>query len=55
VAEHCPTKPESACKEMIKAWLKAKILFREDYHDPIRRDTQQGLFVDHKRRPKYGT
>jgi hypothetical protein len=57
VQEYCPDKPESACKEMIKAWMKkgAGVLFREDYDDPIRHDKQKGLFVDHKRRPKYST
>jgi hypothetical protein len=55
VQGHCPDKPESACQEMIKAWLKAGVLFRDDYDDPIRRDKQKGLFVDHKKRPKYGT
>jgi hypothetical protein len=51
VAEYCPGKPESACREMIKAWIKAGVLFRDEYKDPTRGDTEKGLFVDHKRRP----
>jgi hypothetical protein len=55
VAEHCPDKPESACREMIRAWLKDHTLFRDDYDDPVHREKRKGLFVDPKKRPKYGT
>ena len=37
VQEHSPEKPETACRAIIKAWVKSGTLFAEDYRDPVQR------------------
>jgi hypothetical protein len=53
VQKFCPNKPQAQCREMIKQWLKAGVLFRAKYHNPIRREDENGLFVDRNKRPQY--
>jgi hypothetical protein len=53
VQKFCPSKPQAQCREMIKQWLKAGVLFRAKYHNPIRREDENGLFVDRNKRPQY--
>ena len=53
VQKFCPSKPQAQCREMIKQWLKAGVLFRAKYHNPIRREDENGLFVDRNKRPAY--
>ena len=31
---------------MIKQWIKAEVLFRDKYPNPLRREEEKGLFVD---------
>ena len=33
-------------REMIKQWIKAEVLFRDKYPNPLRREEENGLFVD---------
>jgi hypothetical protein len=51
VKSHCPTKGEAQCKEMVHQWMKTKVLFEDDYMNPIRRKKEKGLFVDDSKRP----
>ena len=51
--KHCPDKPEVQCREMIKQWVKAEVLFRDKYPNPLRREEEKGLFVDADKRPPY--
>jgi hypothetical protein len=53
VQKHCPDKPEAQCREMIKQWIKAEVLFRDKYPNPLRREEENGLFVDADKRPAY--
>jgi hypothetical protein len=53
VQKYCPSKPEAQCRDMIKQWLKAGVLYRAKYHNPIRREDENGLFVDRNKRPQY--
>jgi len=53
VQKHCPDKPEVQCREMIKQWVKAEVLFRDKYPNPLRREEEKGLFVDADKRPPY--
>jgi hypothetical protein len=53
VQKHCPDKPEAQCREMIKQWIKAEVLFRDRYSNPLRREEEKGLFVDADKRPAY--
>jgi hypothetical protein len=51
--QHCPSKPEAQCRDMIKQWVKAEELFTDEYVNPTRRETEKGLFVDSGKRPRY--
>ena len=53
VQKHCPDKPEVQCREMIKQWIKAEVLLRDKYFNPLRREQENGLFVDADKRPAY--
>lgn len=53
VQKRCPDKPEAQCREMIKQWVKAEVLFRDKYPNPLRREEENGLFVDPDKRPAY--
>jgi hypothetical protein len=43
---HCPEKHEAQCKEAIRQWMKTGVLRSETYTNPVRRNEEQGLFVD---------
>ena len=49
---HCPTKREVQCRDMVRHWLKTKVLFIDDYENPEARKMEKGLFVDAGKRPK---
>jgi hypothetical protein len=51
VQKHYPDKPESACREIIHAWLATGLLYPNDYDDPVLRKQRKGLFVDATKRP----
>jgi hypothetical protein len=51
VQRHCPDKTEPQCREMIRTWLKTGVLYRDNYNDPIKRDTRSGLYLDASKRP----
>jgi hypothetical protein len=52
VQEHASDKTEEAAKEMIKAWVRNKVLVPQPYHDPVaRKDDVKGLVLDQARRP----
>jgi AAA domain len=53
VRKYCPAKPEAQCREIIKQWSEAKVLFEADYDDPVSRKREHGLHVDHNNRPRY--
>jgi len=53
VQKYCPTKTEAQCREMIREWIKAGVLFEAKYHDPVSRKEEWGLFVDRNKRPQY--
>jgi hypothetical protein len=52
VQGHCPNKSEASCREIIKTWVRNKLLFNEDYDDPIERKPRKGLRVDDSKRPQ---
>jgi hypothetical protein len=37
---------------MIKQWVGKKLLFVDDYENPLRRKEEKGLFVDDSKRPR---
>lgn len=43
VQKHCPEKPESQCREIIRTWV-GKELIVDDYDDPVQRKKLKGLF-----------
>jgi hypothetical protein len=53
VQKHCPDKPEAQCREMIRQWLKAEVLFEKGYDDPVVRKERSGLFFDPNKRPHH--
>jgi len=53
VQRHSSNKTEAQCREIIKDWIKAGVLFETKYHDPNARKDEWGLFVDRNKRPQY--
>jgi AAA domain-containing protein len=53
VQEHCPSKTEAQCREIIKVWCEAGVLVEEPYHDPVDRKEAKGLRIDPSKRPTY--
>jgi AAA domain len=51
VQRHCLDRTEHQCREIIKTWIKNGVLYKEDYDDPIKRETRPGLRVDGSKRP----
>jgi hypothetical protein len=51
IQRHCPDKTEPQCREIVRTWVKNGVLYREDYDDPIKRDTRPGLRLDATMRP----
>jgi hypothetical protein len=46
-----PDLAEKQCPQVIAVWLKNGVLETRDYDDPVRRKSQQGLFVNATKRP----
>jgi hypothetical protein len=44
VQKHCPGKPESLCREVVRAWVSNGGLVVNEYPDPVQRKTLSGLF-----------
>jgi hypothetical protein len=53
-AETLGTSPQRA-KEILKVWLRSKLLTEIDYISPSQRKTRKGLFVDESKRPNATT
>jgi hypothetical protein len=51
VKKHYPDKTEAQCRTIIHAWLDTKLLYPDDYDDPVQRKKRKGLFVDNAKRP----
>jgi hypothetical protein len=51
VQRHYPDKAEGPCREIIKTWVKNKVLIEETYDDPVRRTKANGLRLDTTKRP----
>jgi hypothetical protein len=51
VQQHLPNKSEGQCREIIHAWLRSKLIYPEDYDDPVERKKRKGLRVDDSKRP----
>jgi len=51
VHRHCPDRTEAQCREIIKTWVKNRVLCNEDYKDPVDRKTRKGLRLDPSKRP----
>jgi hypothetical protein len=45
VREHCPTKTQNQCRQIISAWVKKRLLHEDEYYDPVYRRRQSGLFA----------
>lgn len=52
VTKHVPDKNEAQAREVIKEWIKTRVLERRAYDDPERREPRNGLFVNADKRPK---
>ena len=44
-------KEEGPAKEIVKGWLKSRLLAEQDYKSPTKRETLKGLRVDNSKRP----
>jgi len=51
VQNHYPDKSEAECRTIIHKWLETKLLYPDDYRDPVDRRKRKGLFVDAAKRP----
>jgi hypothetical protein len=51
VQRHCPNKTEPQCREIIRTWVKNGVLYKDDYDDPITRESAWGLRLDASKRP----
>jgi AAA domain len=45
VRKHCPTKTQNQCRQIVSAWIKKRLLYEDDYLDPVYRRQQSGLFA----------
>ncbi|PWT76443.1 MAG: hypothetical protein C5B60_04140 [Chloroflexi bacterium] len=54
IEKYYPDKDEAECRDMITEWIKNGVLYYEDYHDPVQRRSQKGLFVNNSKRPGRG-
>ena len=50
IVEHAPAKAEGQAREIIKTWVKAGVLIRHDYDNPVTRKEAIGLRVDPTKR-----
>jgi DNA polymerase bacteriophage-type len=44
VQKHCPKKPESQCREIVRTWVNNRKLVSDEYDDPVQRKKLTGLF-----------
>jgi hypothetical protein len=51
VVEHAPTKTEAQAREIIRVWIKNKVLVHRDYINPETRKAVKGLYLDTTKRP----
>jgi hypothetical protein len=51
VQQHCPDRTEAQCREIINTWVRNKVLYNEEYDDPVKRETVKGLRLDPTKRP----
>jgi hypothetical protein len=51
VQKQYPEKTEAQCREIIHAWLNEKLLYPEDYDDPVEYRKRKGLKVENSKRP----
>jgi hypothetical protein len=51
VQKHYPDKTEAQCREIVHAWLSTKLLYPDDYDDPVDYKKRKGLRVDNSKRP----
>jgi hypothetical protein len=49
---HCPSRQEGQCREMIRQWVKSKLLLVDDAVNPKTRHKEKGLFVNASKRPE---
>ena len=52
IQKHVPDTDEDTAKKVIATWVKSKLLFHEEYDDPVDRKKRQGLYVDSDKRSK---
>jgi hypothetical protein len=52
VVEHAPRKTEGQARQVIKTWVKLKVLTSRDYPNPKTRKDVKGLYLDPEKRPK---
>jgi hypothetical protein len=55
VQKHYPQKTEGECRTIIHAWLDDKLLYPDDYDDPVEYKKRKGLYVDDAKRPGTST
>jgi hypothetical protein len=51
IQRHAPERTEPQCREIIRTWIKNKVLIEEEYDDPIERKPRKGLSVCDAKRP----
>jgi hypothetical protein len=51
VQRHCPDRTEAQCREIVKTWVRNKVLYHDDYDDPLERKSRKGLRVNPSKRP----
>jgi hypothetical protein len=51
VLKHAPDKGEGAARQIIKTWIKNRVLVRDEYENPVTRKPVKGLRVDDAKRP----
>jgi len=51
VQKHYPDKSEAECRTIIHKWLETKLLYPNDYNDPVESKERKGLYVDSTKRP----
>ena len=54
VQKHAPEKTEKQCREIIRTWMKTRLLLVEEYQSPKARKQFEGLRVDAAKRPGTG-
>jgi hypothetical protein len=52
ILQYAPDKTEHQAREVIKGWIRNKVLIEEVYEDPVIRKTARGLRLDLTKRPR---